>query len=127
MSKVQFIQSVESLFASNEVSQEVREYFEKTVKAKKVNKKEVEKAKIVKQAIHDFLKANSGKVFNRNEIGDALWNNADIDEKHLVNDKGDGVAYNSITAYANQLVTLGLVLKAEQKVGKAKKIVYTSR
>jgi hypothetical protein len=127
MSKVQFIQSVESLFASNEVSQEVRDYFEQTVKAKKVNKKEVEKAKIVKQAIYDFLKANSGKVFNRNEIGDALWNNADIDEKHLVNDKGDGVAYNSITAYANQLVTLGLVFKAEQKVGKAKKVVYTTR
>jgi uncharacterized protein YwbE len=127
MSKATFIQTIESLFESNEVSTEVREYFEQTVKAKKVNKKEQEKSKIVKQAIHDFLKANSGKAFNRNEIGDALWNNADIDEKHLVNDKGDGVAYNSITAYANQLVTLGLVLKAEQKVGKAKKIVYTSR
>ena len=42
----------------------------------------------------------------------------------FVNSKGTGVAYNSITAFANQLVADGLVEKYEVKVGKSKKVHY---
>jgi hypothetical protein len=123
MSKVSFISAVESLFAKNEVSPEVVEYFNKTVKAKKVNKKEIEKASVLKTAILDFLTANAGTAFDRNEIGQKLFDNADIDEKFLLNDK-DQIAFNSITAFANQLVASGEVTKFEVKVGKAKKVKY---
>jgi hypothetical protein len=41
----------------------------------------------------------------------------------LVNDKG-GLAVNSITAYANQLVAEGSVKKILMKVGKAKRVHY---
>jgi hypothetical protein len=123
MSKVSFINAVESLFATNEVSPEVVEYFNKTVKAKKVNKKEIEKASVLKTAILDFLTANAGTAFDRNEIGQKLFDNADIDEKYLLNDK-DQIAFNSITAFANQLVASGEVSKFEVKIGKAKKVKY---
>ena len=123
MSKVSFISTVESLFATNEVSPEVVEYFNKTVKAKKVNKKEIEKASVLKTAILDFLTANAGTAFDRNEIGQKLFDNADIDEKFLLNDK-DQIAFNSITAFANQLVASGEVTKFEVKIGKAKKVKY---
>jgi hypothetical protein len=126
MSKVNFIQTIESLFASNEVSTEVREYFEQTVKAKKVNKKEQEKSKVVKQAIYDYIKANPNVAYTREQIGDALYNSGDTPEQYLLNAK-DTVAYNSITAYANQLVALGLINKSEQKIGKSKKVMYSSR
>jgi hypothetical protein len=124
MSKVQFIQSVESLFASNEVSPEVRLYFEQTVKAKKVNKKEQQRAETVKQAILDYLISNAGMPFDRVQIGDAIHNSGIYAETMLLNDKQTGVAYNSITAYANQLVATGEITKFEQKVGKSKRVFY---
>ena len=124
MSKVNFIQTVESLFASNEVSQEVRLYFEQTVKAKKVNKKEQERSATVKQAILDYLISNAGVTFDRVQIGDAIHNSGKYAEDMLLNDKQDGVAYNSITAYANQLVANGEIEKFEQKIGKSKRVFY---
>jgi hypothetical protein len=124
MSKSSFISTVENLFSTNAVSQEVRLYFETTVKAKKVNKKEVAKANTLKSAILDFLVANAGTAFDRTEIGNALWDNPEIDEKMLENSKQDGIAYNSITAFANQLVTNGDIVKFEVKVGKSKKVKY---
>lgn len=123
MSKQLFIQTVENLFATNDISQEVREYFEKTVKSKKVNKKEVEKATTLKDAILNFLTENGNKAFDRMEIGKALYDSAQFQEEFLLNEKGE-VAYNSITAFANQLVNDGKVQKQEVKVGKVKKVKY---
>jgi hypothetical protein len=124
MSKATFIQTVESLFATNAVSPEVKLYFETTVKAKKINKKEIEKANIVKSAILEFLTANAGTAFDRTEIGDTLHDSGNYDENTFMNDKGTGVAYNSITAFANQLVASGDIVKFEVKVGKSKKVKY---
>jgi hypothetical protein len=123
MSKATFISTVESLFATNEVSPEVVSYFETTVKAKKVNKKEVAKANVLKTAILELLQVNTGTALDRNEIGQKLFDNADIDEQYLLNDK-DQIAFNSITAFANQLVASGEINKFEVKVGKAKKVKY---
>ncbi len=122
MSKAQFVKEVEAVVAGFSV--EAREYFEKTVKAKKVNKKEVEKAKVVKNAILTFLTANKGKMFDRTELANALFNAAEFDEEFLLNEKGT-LAYNSMTAFANQLVADGLVTKDEVRVGKTKKVKYS--
>jgi len=120
-----FISEVEGLVA--QLSPEAVSYFESVVKAKKVNKKELEKATVVRNAILSFLQANAGtdKMFDRVEIGDALYNAAEFDEEFLLNDKGT-VAYNSITAFANQLVADGLVQKFEVKVGKSTKVKYSA-
>jgi hypothetical protein len=123
MSKVKFIEVVENLFQANQVDAEAIAYFEKTVKAKRVNAKDVEKAKVVKQAIVDLL-ARTGKAMDRTEIGNALYDAGEFSEDFIVNDKGT-IAFNSITAYANQLVTAGDLVKNEVKVGKFKRIVYS--
>jgi hypothetical protein len=124
MSKAKFIEVVESLFQVHPVDLQAVEYFEKTVKAKRVNSKDVEKAKVIKDAILRLL-ATSGRAMDRTEIGNALYDGAEFPEDYLVNDKGT-VAYNSITAYANQLVTEGLLQKSEIKAGKVKRIVYVA-
>lgn len=116
-----FINEVESLKGS--LSADALSYFESVVKAKKVNKKEVEKATIVRGAILKFLQANAGKSFDRTEIGNALFDDADLPEAFLLNEK-DQIAFNSITAFANQLVNDGLVQKQEVKVGKSTKVKY---
>ena len=116
--KQKFIQEVSAF----NLSTEAQAFFE-TLKAKKVNKKEVEKATVVKSAILQFLTANAG-MYDRKEIGDFLYNAAMFDEEYLLNDKGE-VAYNSITAFANQLVAEGKVTKNEVRVGKSMKIKYT--
>lgn len=123
MSKQKFIEVVESLFEGNTIDAEALEYFNKTVKAKKVNKKEQEKAIVVKEAIVKFLNTNKGTMFDRTQIADALYNAGEFAEEFLLNDKGT-VAYNSITAFANQLVTEGKIQKQEIKEGKFKKMKY---
>lgn len=123
MSKVKFIEVVENLFQTNQVDAEALAYFEKTVKAKRVNAKDVEKAKVVKQAIVDLL-AKAGKAMDRTEIGNALYDAGEFSEDFIVNEKGT-IAFNSITAYANQLVTAGSLVKQEVRVGKVKRIVYS--
>ena len=117
-----FINEVEGL--KEGLSVEARDYFETVIKAKKVNKKEVEKSTIVRNAILKFLEANAGKSFDRTEIGNALFDDADLPEAYLLNEK-DQIAYNSITAFANQLVTDGKIQKQEVKVGKSTKIKYS--
>lgn len=124
MSKTKFIEVVESLFEIHAVDAQAKEYFNKTIKAKKVNQKEVEKATVVKEAIVKYLTANSGKLLDRTEIANALYNAGEFPEEYLVNDKGT-VAYNSITAFANQLVTSGAIKKQEVKEGKLKKVKYS--
>lgn len=125
MSKQKFIEVVESLFEGNTIDAEALEYFNKTVKAKKVNKKEQEKAIVVKEAIVKFLNTNKGTMFDRTQIADALYNAGEFAEEFLLNDKGT-VAYNSITAFANQLVTEGKIQKQEIKEGKFKKMKYVA-
>lgn len=120
--KQTFINEVEGL--KGKLSANALDYFETVIKAKKVNKKEVEKSQVVKNAILQFLLENAGKQFDRVEIGNALFNNAEIDENFLLNEKNE-IAYNSITAFANQLVTDGKVKKQAIKVGKAEKIKYS--
>lgn len=120
--KQTFVKEIEAIKAT--LSAEALAYFEGTVKAKKVNKKEVEKAEVVKAAILSFLQANAGKMFDRTEIGDVLYNAAEFDEEFLLNEKGT-IAYNSITAFANQLVTAGAVRKDEVRVGKTNKVKYS--
>ena len=115
--KQAFIQEV-SAFT---LSAEAQAFFE-TLKAKKVNKKEVEKATVVKSAILELLVAEA-KPLDRTEIGDKLYNAGEFAEEYLLNEKGT-VAYNSITAFANQLVTEGKLQKVEVKIGKAKKVKY---
>jgi hypothetical protein len=70
------------------------------------------------------LLAKAGKSMDRTEIGNALYDAGEFPEDYIVNDKGT-VAFNSITAYANQLVTAGSLVKQEVKVGKFKRIVYS--
>lgn len=120
-----FINEVEAMVA--QLSTEAAEYFNTVIKAKKVNKKEQEKAAVLRSAILSFLQANVGseRMFDRVEIGDALYNAAEFDEEFLLNDKGT-VAYNSITAFANQLVADGLIQKFEVKVGKSTKVKYAA-
>jgi hypothetical protein len=116
-----FISELENLKAS--LSANALDYFETVIKSKKVNKKEVEKSTIVRDAILKFLKANAGKLFDRVEIGEALYDDADLPEAYLLNDKNE-IAFNSITAFANQLVTDGKITKQEVKVGKSTKVKY---
>ena len=123
MSKQSFVQFVENAIAQGNAPTEVVEYFEKTIKAKKINKKEQEKSETVKSAIVAFLQENAGQTFDRVEIGDALYNRAEFAEEFLLNEKGT-VAYNSITAFANQLVNDNQITKSEVKVGKATKVKY---
>lgn len=120
--KQQFINEVEAI--KGQLSAEAVSYFESIIKAKKVNKKEQEKATVLRGAILSFLQANAGAQFDRVEIGDALFAAAEFEEEFLLNDKGT-VAYNSITAFANQLVGDGLVVKSEIKVGKSNKVKYS--
>lgn len=122
MSKVKFIEAVEQLFASNAVDSEAVAYFEKTIKAKRVNAKDVEKANVIKQAIESVL-TKSGKAMDRTEIANIIYDAGEFPEEYLLNDKGT-VAYNSITAYANQMVTAGILSKQEVKNGKFKRMVY---
>jgi len=122
MSKAKFIEVVESLFQVHPVDTEAVAYFEKTVKAKRVNVKDIEKAKVVKEAITALLE-KTGKNMDRTEIANTLYDAGEFPEDYLVNEKGT-VAYNSISAYANQLVTAGTLVKQEVKVGKFKRIVY---
>jgi hypothetical protein len=124
MTKAKFIEVVESLFQIHPVDADVVEYFNKTVKSVRVNKKEVEKAETVRNAILNHMKVNAGKMLDRVEIGTALYNAGEFSEEFLLNEKGE-VAYNSITAYANQLVNNGLLRKDEVRVGKVKKIKYS--
>lgn len=119
-----FVKEVEAMVLAGNLSAEAVEYFNKTVKAKKVNKKEVEKATVVKSAILAFLTENKGKMFDRVELGNALYEAGEFEEEFLLNEKGT-LAYNSMTAFANQLVAEGLVVKDEVRVGKAKKVKYS--
>jgi len=119
--KQTFISELENLKAS--LSANALDYFETVIKSKKVNKKEVEKSTIVREAILKFLKENAGKLFDRTEIGNALFDDADLPEAYLLNDKNE-IAFNSITAFANQLVTDGKITKQEVKVGKSTKVKY---
>jgi hypothetical protein len=123
MSKAKFVEVVNSLFSMYPVDAEAVEYFEKVVKAKRVNGKDVEKSKTVKSAIVNLLSAN-GKAMDRTEIGNALYDAGEFPEEFLLNEKGE-VAYNSITAFANQLVNEGILEKNEVKVGKVKRVVYS--
>jgi hypothetical protein len=119
--KQTFINELENLKGS--LSANALDYFETVIKSKKVNKKEVEKSTVMKDAILKFLQENAGKSFDRTDIGQALFDDADIEESYLLNEKNQ-IAFNSITAFANQLVTDGKVTKQEVKVGKATKIKY---
>lgn len=120
--KQTFVKEIEAIKAT--LSAEALEYFEKTIKAKKVNKKEIEKAQVVKGAILTFLEANKGKMFDRTEIADAIYAAGEFEEEFLLNEKGT-IAYNSITAFANQLVMAGAVRKDEVRVGKTNKVKYS--
>jgi len=104
--KQTFINEIQGLVS--QLSAEAQSYFENVIKAKKVNKKEVEKSQLVKDAI----------------FAQALNDSAELPENYLINEKGT-LAVNSITAYANQLVADGLVKKVEVKSGKATKVKYS--
>ena len=116
-----FIGEIEALVG--QLSTEAVEFFNTVVKARKVNKKEQEKATVLRGAILSFLQANPGTQYDRVEIGDALFAAAEFEEEFLLNDKGT-VAYNSITAFANQLESDGKIQKFEVKVGKSTKVKY---
>jgi len=119
MSRKTFVEVVEKLFAENSVDAVAVEYFAKNFLAPKVNSKEVERASAIKAAIMNVL-VNSGTALDRYEIADkAAATLGDV----LKNDKG-GLAYNSITAYANSLVEAGMLAKQEVKIGKAKRMKY---
>jgi hypothetical protein len=121
MSKKLFVQEVQGLVA--QLSPEAMEYFVKTYEQKRVNAKAAAKADVMKAAILKFLQENQGKAFDRIAIGDALFNDADIPEEYLLNEK-NGIAYNSITAFANALQKDGIIKKDEVKEGKRKVVKY---
>jgi hypothetical protein len=119
MSKQLFIQEVEKF--QGQLSEGAREYFQKTLKAKKVNKKEVEKATAMKSAIVEVL--SKGQTLNRVEIMTLIEKLDLVSPEYLYNDK-DELSFNSITAFANQLVLEGKLIKQETKQGKAKVVKY---
>jgi hypothetical protein len=123
MSKKIFVETIDRLFQSNEIPAEALQYFQETVKAVKVNKREIEKAEVVKGAIFAFLMQNPNMIYDRVEIGNALYDQAEFAEDYIVNEKGT-VAFNSITAFANQLVNERKIVKKEVQVGKVKKVKY---
>jgi Fe2+ or Zn2+ uptake regulation protein len=116
MSRQSFIQAVEAMFAQSEVSAEAREYFMKNFKTAKTSAKDVARATQIREAILAALK-NQGQLMDRYELAESM------DASIITNDKG-GLAYNSVTSYANQLVEEGLVQRKEVKVGKAKRVKY---
>ena len=120
--KQNFINAVEAIKGT--LSAEALDYFETVIKSKKVNKKEVEKSQAVKDAILAFLQSNKG-FFDRTQIAQALNDSAELPEGYLINEKGT-LAVNSITAYANQLASDGLIKKEEVKSGKSMKVKYSS-
>ena len=124
MSKAKFIEVVEGLFQIHPVDAEVVAYFEKTIKAKRVNSKDVEKAQTIKKAILELL-TKEAKPMDRTQIGNAIYDAGEFNEEFLLNEKGE-VAYNSITAFANQLVNEGSLKKDEVKSGKVKRVVYSA-
>lgn len=124
MSKKIFVETIDRLFQSNEIPAKALQYFQETVKAVKVNKRDIEKAEVVKAAILAFLERNPSTLYDRTEIGNALYDAAEFPEDYIVNEKGT-LAFNSITAFANQLVNEGKVAKDEVKVGKVKKVKYS--
>jgi len=121
MSKQKFIQEIEML--KNQLSQEGQNYFDQVIKAKKVNKKEVEKATAMKSAIVQVLASQKGHFLNRVEIMSQIEKLDLVSPEFLYNDK-DELSFNSVTAFANQLVQEGKVDKQEVKQGKAKVIKY---
>lgn len=121
MSKQTFIKEIESL--RNQLSQEGQNYFDQVIKAKKVNKKEVEKATAMKSAIVQVLASQKGHFLNRVEIMSQIEKLDLVSPEFLYNDK-DELSFNSVTAFANQLVQEGKVDKQEVKQGKAKVIKY---
>lgn len=118
MAKADFVKQVEAMA----LSAEAREYFEQTFKVKRVNAKAAAKAVAIKQAIIEFFKGNEGS-HDRVALANAVHNSGSLEESYTVNEKGD-IAYNSFTAYANQLVAEGVLGKSEVKVGKAKRVAY---
>lgn len=123
MSKKIFVETIDRLFQVNEIPAEALQYFQETIKATKINKKDVEKAIVVKEAILKFLQENPNTLYDRTEIGNALYDRAEFPEDYIVNEKGT-VAYNSITAFANQLANDRKIAKDEVKVGKTIKVKY---
>jgi hypothetical protein len=125
MSKQVFVDTVESLFVSNPavVTPEVRLYFDKQFKVKRVNPKDLAKADAIKAAIVEVVTASSTPV-TREDIANAINDAGTLPEEFLQNDKGTGLAFGSITAYANQLVADGAIQKDTVKVGKSRKTVY---
>ena len=107
----------------NQLSQEGQNYFDQVIKAKKVNKKEVEKANAMKSAIVQVLASQKGHFLNRVEIMSQIEKLDLVSPEFLYNDK-DELSFNSVTAFANQLVQEGKVDKQEVKQGKAKVIKY---
>lgn len=120
--KQNFINAIEAIKGT--LSAEALDYFETVIKSKKVNKKEVEKSQAVKDAILAFLQVNKG-FFDRTEIAKALNDSAELPEGYLLNEKGQ-LAVNSITAFANQLASDGLIKKEEVKSGKSTKVKYSA-
>lgn len=119
MSRKTFVEVVEKLFAENSVDAVAVEYFAKNFLTAKVSSKEVERASAIKAAILNAV-VGSEVALDRYEIAEkAVVELGDV----LKNEKG-GLAYNSITAYANALVEAGILSKAEVKVGKAKRMKY---
>jgi hypothetical protein len=120
MSRKTFVEVVERLFAENSVDALAIEYFGKTYLTPRTNSKDVERAQAIKAAILNVL-VGSGGALDRYEIGDK----AAVELGGLLlNEKGT-VAYNSVTAHANQLVESGVLRKQEVKVGKAKRVKYS--
>ena len=126
MSKQVFVSAIESLFESNPevVTPEVRLYFDKQFKVTKVSAKDVAKADAIKSAIVAVL-STSDVAMTREDIANAINDAGTLPEEYLTSDKGDGLAYGSITSFANQLVAAGTVSKDVVKVGKSRKTVYT--
>jgi len=119
--KQMFIKEVEML--RNQLSQEGQTYFDQVVKAKKVNRKEQEKATAMKSAILEVLTARKGQFLNRVEIMSQIEKLDLVSPEFLYNDK-DELSFNSVTAFANQLVEQGKLDKQEVKQGKVKTIKY---
>jgi hypothetical protein len=121
MSRQSFVKTVEQLFKENAVDPQVKEYFTQNFfKSTRKSSADLERAEAIKSSILEVVRG-ADKLMDRNEIGRKI--EALMAEGTLRNEKGE-IAFNSVTAYANQLVEQGLLEKKEVRERKSKRVKY---
>lgn len=112
MTTREFYSAVVSADFSAELTEKANELLSamdaRNEKRKSTESKEKKETAARKSAVLDFLTENSGKPFTRDEIAEAL-----------------DITPGQVTAACKSLVADEAIVKAETKVGKARKVIYS--